>query len=209
MRKLVFVLVLMCCSACGSDDVFPTLSSDITFATVAPTTPPSTVALPQLYTWSPLTGGSAQVAYPDAWTVQTDSTGEMVRLANDAIILTAPDSDLQAQQVGISISLIPTELAGLSVAEGTTPSPIAILQYFLQTQTDGLNGITFGDITLVTVGSKNGAQVQGSTTQDDALVLVIEAPNAYVLMIVASDVRQSGTWLETVYAIGDSVSLTK
>jgi hypothetical protein len=141
--------------------------------------------------------------------VQTDSTGEMVRLANDAIILTAPDSDLQAQQVGISISLIPTELAGLSVAEGTTPSPIAILQYFLQTQTDGLNGITFGDITLVTVGSKNGAQVQGSTTQDDALVLVIEAPNAYVLMIVASDVRQSGTWLETVYAIGDSVSLTK
>jgi hypothetical protein len=209
MRKIVFVLVLVWCSACGTDDVFPTLSPDIMFATVVPTTPPSTVVLPQIYTWSPITGGSAQVAYPDGWAIQPDGTGEVILLANDANVLTAPDSDLQAQQVGITISLIPTELAGLSVAEGTTPSSVAILQYFLQTQTGGLNGITFGDITNISVGSKNGAQVQGSTAQDDALVLVIEAPNAYVLMSVASDVGQSGTWLQTVYAIGDSVSLTK
>ncbi len=163
--------------------------------------------LVQTHTHTDLLGGTVMLRYPARWTAVLRD--DVLLLSNDAAIAADPTLDMPAGSVALSISVIPSILAGFSVGEGQPPTPYNILMnYVTKFVQSEANPIAFAQPQLLTLGGQPAASLNGSSASDETLIIArtLADGRGYALLVTVADKGELANWQGMVTAIADTLS---
>jgi hypothetical protein len=177
---------------------------------IAPTALPVatiTLSVPQTFSGTLLTGGTLTVQYPETW-VQTGSADNLI-LGSSASIAQNPSADMLTGGAGVTLILIPKELAGLSVPDGVTPDAVSLLNAQLAVVRQTAVNATFSDVTTRMLNNRLIAEARGTDNTDDTILWSVDIGQAFVIFFGVTKSGEMVNFESTFSTILNSVTFTR
>ncbi|GEM_PF-6419702 len=172
--------------------------------TLTPPPSPTPVELSQTFSGRDLVGNTLTLNFPMAWA--QSGNADSLLLGTSASLLDNAQVDMGLGDVGVSISMIPVSLAGLSVPEGVTPSPYNILLNFINSAQTNNPNLQFSTPEIALLGDKAAALVRVVNTSDESLTMIVDVGTGYAVVVAAADIGELASFLPTIQAIAQSIT---
>lgn len=158
---------------------------------------------------SPDFGGSISVSYPDGWFFQSDGGGLFITNNEDAIGTSGPEDldDIPVGTVVVTVSVIPSEMAGLMVTTDDEVTPAALIDAFSAFM-GGEDFPEFGDTEELTIDGNSAARVSGSNDKMTASIYAINKDGNYTVGLGATRPDEAAANADVIQAILASATFT-
>jgi len=139
-----------------------------------------------LYVSDPL-GSTLKLKVPAGLTSNIDSSSGLLSLGTSAEVINTFNADaIPAGEWGIAIGALPIDVVQTLAEANRTITPQIVVDAMTSQMETSVGTLTFTPSETVTIANHPAARVQRTSEQGDAVVIVVDMGNAYLLTTVVT-----------------------
>jgi len=139
-----------------------------------------------LYVSDPL-GSTLKLKVPAGLTSNIDSSSGLLSLGTSAEVINTFNADaIPAGEWGIAIGALPIDVVQALAPAQQAMTPQLVVDTIINQMENSVDSLTFTASEIVTIAEHPAARVQGTSVQGDAVVIVVDIGNAYLLTTIVT-----------------------